>query len=142
MTVSVSRRGTGRDRRPRLEIAQEQLPRISEALEAGGIHYDIAGADQQSVLRNIVALVKLPPQADRDFLAAKGASDATLKQIVASLPPCPCGGRFDAGACQKCPRCGYVFARPSLPVHRLTDACVMLIEGASFLREPKAGSVS
>ena len=52
----------------RLEIAQEQLPRISEALEAGGIHYDIAGADQQSVLRNIVALVKLPPQADRDFL--------------------------------------------------------------------------
>jgi PTS system nitrogen regulatory IIA component len=52
----------------RLESAQEPLPRISEALEAGGIHYGIAGGDQQTVLRNIVGLVKLPPEADREFL--------------------------------------------------------------------------
>jgi PTS system nitrogen regulatory IIA component len=52
----------------RLEIPETPLPRISEALEAGGIHYDIAGEDQQTVLRTIVGLVKLPASADRDFL--------------------------------------------------------------------------
>lgn len=52
----------------RLEIPDEQLPRISEALESGGIHYDIQGEDRQAALNNVVGLIKLPPRVDREFL--------------------------------------------------------------------------
>lgn len=44
------------------------LPSLIEALEAGGIHFGIAGDDKTSVLRNVVNLLKLPPQMDPDFL--------------------------------------------------------------------------
>jgi nitrogen PTS system EIIA component len=52
----------------RLETPDRTLPKISTALECGGIHYDVAGDDLQTVLRNIVALIKLPPEMDADFL--------------------------------------------------------------------------
>lgn len=52
----------------RLEISDEPLPKISAAVEAGGIHYDVRGEDQQAVLKNIVELLRLPPQVDREFL--------------------------------------------------------------------------
>jgi len=44
------------------------LPSLSQALEAGGIHFGIGGEDAQTVLKNIVALLQLPPQIDPDFL--------------------------------------------------------------------------
>ena len=44
------------------------LPSLSEALEAGGVHCEVAGEDKPSVLRNVVNLLKLPPQMDPDFL--------------------------------------------------------------------------
>jgi PTS system nitrogen regulatory IIA component len=44
------------------------LPTLSQALEAGGIHYGVTGDDSLTVLRNVVALLDLPPQIDPEFL--------------------------------------------------------------------------
>jgi nitrogen PTS system EIIA component len=44
------------------------LPTLSEALRAGGIFYRVEGSDQSSVLKNVVALLNLPEEVDRQFL--------------------------------------------------------------------------
>ncbi|HTX72962.1 MAG TPA: PTS sugar transporter subunit IIA [Rectinemataceae bacterium] len=44
------------------------LPDLSQALEAGGIAYDLAGENQAEVLRSLVDLLKLPGDVDRDYL--------------------------------------------------------------------------
>jgi PTS system nitrogen regulatory IIA component len=46
----------------------EQLPRLSEALEAGGVHHGVGGVDRASVLRAVVARMTLPDDLDRDYL--------------------------------------------------------------------------
>jgi nitrogen PTS system EIIA component len=48
--------------------ADIHFPALAEALEAGGIHCGVPGDDKLSVLRNVVNLLKLPPQVDPDFL--------------------------------------------------------------------------
>jgi len=48
--------------------ADVRLPSLSEALEVGGVHCGVQGDDKLSVLRNVVNLLKLPPQMDPDFL--------------------------------------------------------------------------
>jgi len=56
---------------PELFVAAEAdipFPTLAEALEAGGIHCRVAGADKLTVLRNLVRLLKLPPQQDPEFL--------------------------------------------------------------------------
>ena len=45
-----------------------RLPTIPEAIEAGGIHYDIKGKDKETILRNVVACLDLPPEVDPEFL--------------------------------------------------------------------------
>jgi PTS system nitrogen regulatory IIA component len=50
------------------EPSAETLPAVTEALEAGGIFYRIAGSDVPSVLREVVALMRLPEEVDRDYL--------------------------------------------------------------------------
>lgn len=42
--------------------------RLSDALEAGGIHYDLAGADREQVLRSLVRVMALPEDVDRETL--------------------------------------------------------------------------
>ena len=44
------------------------FPTLSQALEAGGIHYGVKGDDALTVLGNVVALLDLPPQIDPEFL--------------------------------------------------------------------------
>lgn len=44
------------------------LPSLSAALQTGGINYGIKGVDTQSVLKNVVELLQLPPQIDREFM--------------------------------------------------------------------------
>lgn len=44
------------------------LPTLTEALKAGGIFYRVEGKDQSSVLENVVALLNLPEEVDRQFL--------------------------------------------------------------------------
>jgi PTS system nitrogen regulatory IIA component len=45
-----------------------QLPSLAEALQAGGIHYRISGADKPSVLKAVVEVMPLPEEVNRDFL--------------------------------------------------------------------------
>lgn len=52
-----------------VEDAEEDvLPSLSTALETGGIHFGVEGDDQQAVLKNVVGLLPLPPQVDREFM--------------------------------------------------------------------------
>jgi nitrogen PTS system EIIA component len=44
------------------------MPSLTEAVNAGGIHYRIPGADKNSVLRSIVDIIRLPDDIDKDFL--------------------------------------------------------------------------
>jgi nitrogen PTS system EIIA component len=46
----------------------QPMPRLSEAVRAGGVHFDVPGTDKASVLRAIVDALPLPPGVDRDFL--------------------------------------------------------------------------
>ncbi len=48
--------------------AQVPLHALSEALSLGGIYYRIEGENKESALRNVVGLMRLPPEVDRDFL--------------------------------------------------------------------------
>ncbi|QXE88978.1 PTS sugar transporter subunit IIA [Geomonas subterranea] len=48
--------------------ADLDLPTLAQALEAGGIHCGVPGDDKLSVLRNVVNLLRLPPQVDPEFL--------------------------------------------------------------------------
>jgi PTS system nitrogen regulatory IIA component len=48
--------------------ADVALPTLGQALEAGGVHCGVPGDDKLSVLRNVVNLMKLPPQMDPEFL--------------------------------------------------------------------------
>ena len=44
------------------------LPLLHEALRTGGVYYRVDGLDTSTVLRNVVALMPLPEEVDRDFL--------------------------------------------------------------------------
>ncbi len=49
---------------------RDDVPPVAQLLRAGGIHYDVPGIDRIGVLREIVARLPLPPDADREFLLA------------------------------------------------------------------------
>ncbi len=44
------------------------LPTLSQALQSGGIHRGIPGDDKETALRNVVAILDLPPEVDPDFI--------------------------------------------------------------------------
>lgn len=46
----------------------EALPTLTDAVRAGGIYYHIGGTDKDTVLRNIVDMMKLPESVDREFI--------------------------------------------------------------------------
>jgi PTS system nitrogen regulatory IIA component len=43
-------------------------PSLTEAINTGGIHYRIPGADKESVLKSIVNIMHLPDDVDKEFL--------------------------------------------------------------------------
>ncbi len=49
---------------------EEKFPdaALSSALKSGGIFYQLAGADKKTALRSLVAVLHLPPDADRELL--------------------------------------------------------------------------
>lgn len=53
---------------PDTEAANEALPTLSAALQAGGIVYGVGGSDKASVLREVANVIKLPADVDREFL--------------------------------------------------------------------------
>jgi PTS system nitrogen regulatory IIA component len=50
------------------ETEASSLPHLLEALQAGGIHYRISGADKEAVLRQVVDTMRLPEEVDPQFL--------------------------------------------------------------------------
>jgi PTS system nitrogen regulatory IIA component len=50
------------------ESSQIPLPSLADALSSGGIFYRVEGHDKDSVMRNVVRLLRLPEAVDRDFL--------------------------------------------------------------------------
>lgn len=44
------------------------IPSLAEAFQTGGIYYRVEGNDKASVLRNMVNILALPREVDRDFL--------------------------------------------------------------------------
>lgn len=59
---------SGVDISPYLASESQPLPTLAEALEAGGIHYQVQGQDKASVLEAVVATLPLPAEVDRSFL--------------------------------------------------------------------------
>jgi nitrogen PTS system EIIA component len=54
-----------------IDRTSDETPSISlsEAIAEGGIHYNIAGIDRESVLRSIVEIIPLPPGTNKKLLA-------------------------------------------------------------------------
>ncbi len=50
------------------EADNRPLPTLSQAVAAGGVHCGVPGADKETVLRNVVAALDLPPEIDPDFI--------------------------------------------------------------------------
>ncbi len=46
----------------------ERVAPLSALLATGGIHYDLGGSSKAEVLREVVSVLPLPPEVDRDFL--------------------------------------------------------------------------
>jgi PTS system nitrogen regulatory IIA component len=44
------------------------LPELSEAMDAGGVFYRLAGTNKPAALRSVVEVLRLPDQVDREFL--------------------------------------------------------------------------
>ena len=51
-----------------IDAENRPLPTLSQALQAGGIHCGFPGNDKETVLRNAVAILDLPPEIDPDFI--------------------------------------------------------------------------
>ena len=50
------------------EAQSTPMPRLTEALRSGGIHYRVGGTHRESVLHSIVETMALPESVDREFL--------------------------------------------------------------------------
>jgi len=50
------------------EAAGQPVPSLYDALEAGGVHYRVSGDDIESALGEVVQLLRLPDEVDREFL--------------------------------------------------------------------------
>lgn len=50
------------------ENGHAPLPTLAQALEAGGVMPDVPGRDKQTVLREVVGRLRLPPTVNRDLL--------------------------------------------------------------------------
>jgi nitrogen PTS system EIIA component len=52
------------------ETGDDASPRLSEALEIGGVHHGIEGDDHHQVIRALVSVLRLPLDVDREFVCA------------------------------------------------------------------------
>jgi PTS system nitrogen regulatory IIA component len=50
------------------EVEGQPVPSLLDALEAGGVFYRVSGEDKESALREVVELLRLPDEVDREFL--------------------------------------------------------------------------
>jgi PTS system nitrogen regulatory IIA component len=50
------------------EAESRPIPSLCAALEAGGVFYRVSGSDKESALREVVNVLRLPDEVDREFL--------------------------------------------------------------------------
>jgi PTS system nitrogen regulatory IIA component len=50
------------------EAEGQPVPSLVAALEAGGVFYRVSGSDKEGALREVVQLLRLPDEVDREFL--------------------------------------------------------------------------
>jgi nitrogen PTS system EIIA component len=50
------------------ETEGQPIPSLVAALEVGGVFYRVSGTDKEGALREVVQLLRLPEEVDRDFL--------------------------------------------------------------------------
>jgi hypothetical protein len=74
-------------------------------------------------------------EADKKASWGAPGSSELVERIAATLPACPCGGHFRAGANPKCPACKTQFAHPGDVVQRLSDPQVILIHSACLFSD-------
>jgi PTS system nitrogen regulatory IIA component len=75
---------------PTHDAEESGAPRLSDALEIGGVHPDVGGADRDAVLRAVVDRLALPDDADRevllDMLLAEDALGSTAVGEGIAIP--------------------------------------------------------
>lgn len=74
-------------------------------------------------------------ESDKESVYKSELTQELLDNISASLPSCPCGGKFRPGMNPKCPKCHTEFPIQSEPVQRLTDPHMILLDGACLIRD-------
>jgi PTS system nitrogen regulatory IIA component len=70
------------------EIDAEAVPCLSEALERGGIHYELPDSDKRQALRSLVQVLPLPASIDRElllrlFLAREASASTAIGDGIA-----------------------------------------------------------
>src|SRR5437870_5535899 len=71
-----------------LEADAETIPRLTEALEAGGIHYQLQDTNKDRALRALVQVLPLPDSVDRElllrlFLAREASASTAIGDGIA-----------------------------------------------------------
>lgn len=51
-----------------LEDDADKMPDLADAIESGGIFYQLPGEDKETVLRSVVNVMNMPPDMDRELL--------------------------------------------------------------------------
>ena len=69
-------------------------------------------------------------EADKEVVWA-AATPALLAQVAATLPACPCGGRFAPGGGPRCGRCRAVVPLVADPVAYLHNPNMVVCDGAA-----------
>ena len=71
------------------------IPSLVAALEAGGVHYRVSGSDKAGALREVVQLLRLPDEVDREFLLRVLLRGRPLRPLLSVMgsPFRTCGTR-------------------------------------------------
>jgi PTS system nitrogen regulatory IIA component len=71
-----------------LEVDADSVPSLADALEMGGVHYDLQGDDKEQALRALVQMLPLPDGMDRElllrlFLAREASASTAIGEGIA-----------------------------------------------------------
>ncbi|EIW9154211.1 hypothetical protein A8C16_30645, partial [Klebsiella pneumoniae] len=72
---------------------------------------------------------------DHALLYENEINQELLDRIAATLPDCPCGGRFVPGANPKCPSCKTEYVHQWDAVKRLNVPFMPILDGSCLIRD-------
>lgn len=150
--ATANKVGLSREIFPAPEDQHVPFQKLTEALKKGGIHYQVAGKDKETVLRSVVQLLDLPAGVNREFLlqvilareelASTGIGEGIAipharNPIVLNIPDavialCFLEQGVDFGAIDAKPvNCLFILISPTVRVH-----LKMLSQIAFALKDP------